>query len=197
MGEMWAAVVHNLQLQTKAGKLLFFFSAILLLLAIYAEVKCWFVAQDEGAGTRSPGSGTPGQGTDHIMQSHHHIDLVRSLQSPQPLPICLPRLNFATLLPFAICYFPFPFPCCTNCRSVGYFKKFPSYGLRAEKHLAICITIGWQPGKRANNFSLICRVPLIWIIIIMLISSPKWFWLDLRLAIACLPDARCTMTCLN
>jgi len=40
MGEMWAAVVHNLQLQTKAGKLLFFFSAILLLLAIYAEVKC-------------------------------------------------------------------------------------------------------------------------------------------------------------
>jgi len=42
-GIMWVAVVQwctILQLQTKARKLLFFFSAILLLLAIYAKVKC-------------------------------------------------------------------------------------------------------------------------------------------------------------
>jgi len=36
-GWRWCTI---LQLQTKARKLLFFFSAILLLLAIYAKVKC-------------------------------------------------------------------------------------------------------------------------------------------------------------
>lgn len=47
--------------------------------------------------------------------NHHHIDLVRWLQSPRPFSPFLPTLNFATLLPFSIFYFS---SFCRLCESV-------------------------------------------------------------------------------